>query len=111
LVRELWFQFVENPSTEPEISANLVNALGKLAIFRMQEQAYDALESGDTMQATEKLEVIATRLLDWGELDLAHAARLEAGRLSRTGSLSPAGRKRLKYGTRSLTIGETGGLI
>jgi Ca-activated chloride channel family protein len=111
LVRELWFQFAENLTTEPDVPTNLVNALGKLAIFRMQQQAYDALESGDVETATRQLEVVATRLLDLGELELANAARLEAGRLARSGTLSPAGRKKLKYGTRSLTIGDTGGLI
>lgn len=111
LVRELWFNFAENVTTESEIPLNLVNALQKLAIYSMQEQAYDALDGGDPGRASEKLEVVATRLLDLGELDLANAARLEAGRLARSGSLSPAGRKKLKYGTRSLTIGNTGGLI
>ena len=111
LVRELWFRFAENVTTEPEIPLNLVNALSKLAIFRMQEQAYEALESGDPEAASEKLEIVATRLLDLGELELANAARLEAGRLARSGLLSPAGRKKLKYGTRSLTIDNTGGLI
>jgi hypothetical protein len=110
LVRELWFHFAENLTTEPDIPLNLVNALGKLAIFRMQEQAYDALESGDPTAASEKLEVVATRLLEIGELELANAARLESGRLARSGLLSPTGRKKLKYGTRSLTINDTGGL-
>jgi Ca-activated chloride channel family protein len=110
LVRELWFHFAENLTTEPEIPLNLVNALGKLAIFRMQEQAYEALESGDPTAASEKLEVVATRLLEIGELELANAARLESGRLARSGLLSPTGRKKLKYGTRSLTINDTGGL-
>jgi Ca-activated chloride channel family protein len=111
LVRELWFRFVKDLATSSEVPANLVNALGKLAIFRMQEQAYDAIESGDVVKATQQLEKVATRLLDLGEVELANAARLEAGRLARTGSLSPAGRKKLKYGTRSLTISDTGGLI
>jgi Ca-activated chloride channel family protein len=111
LVRELWFNFAENVTTESEIPLNLVNALQKLAIYTMQEQAYEALEGGDPGRASEKLEVVATRLLDLGELDLATAARLEAGRLANSGSLSPAGRKKIKYGTRSLTIGNTGGLI
>jgi Ca-activated chloride channel family protein len=111
LVRELWFHFAENLTTEPEIPLNLVNALQKLAIYHMQEQAYEALESGDSEKASEKLEVVATRLLDLGELELANAARLEAGRLAHSGSLSPSGRKKIKYGTRSLTISDTGGFL
>jgi Ca-activated chloride channel family protein len=110
LVRGLWFHCVENPTTEPEVPANLVAALGKVAIFKMQEHAYDALESGDTDKACQQLEIMATRLLGLGELELANAARLEAGRLARTGSLSPTGRKKIKYGTRSLIMGDTGGL-
>lgn len=107
LVRELWFHFAETVTTEPEVPTNLVNALGKLAIFRMQEQAYEALDSGEPLVASEKLEVVATRLLEVGELDLANAALIEAGRLARTGSLSQSGRKKLKYGTRALTISDT----
>jgi Ca-activated chloride channel family protein len=111
LARELWFHFAENVTTEPEIPLNLVNALQKLAIYRMQEQAYEALDSGEPTVASEKLEIVATRLLDLGELELANAARIEAGRLARSGSLSPVGRKKLKYGTRALTQGESGGLL
>jgi Ca-activated chloride channel family protein len=109
LARELWFHFAESLANEPDIPLNLVNALQKLAIYRMQDQAYEALENGDRDRAYEKLETVATRLLDIGELELANAARLEAGRLARSGSLSPAGRKKIKYGTRSLTLNDTGG--
>jgi len=42
--------------------------------------------------------------LDMGEHQLARAALLEAGRLARSGNLSPAGRKAIKYGTRSLIL-------
>ena len=109
LSRELWFQFAEHLASEPEVPTNLVNALAKLAIFKMQEQAYDAIESGETVQASKQLTIIATRLLDLGETELAQAAQLEAGRLAKSGSLSPAGRKKLKYGTRSLTTNYIGG--
>jgi hypothetical protein len=47
---------------------------------------------------------MATRLLNLGETELARAALLEAGRLSRTGDLSSEGRKKIRYGTRSLSI-------
>lgn len=110
LVRELWFHCVESVTSEAEIPSNLVAAIGKLAIFKMQEHAYDALDSGETKKACQKLETMATQLLAWGELELANAARLEAGRLARTGTLSPTGRKKIKYGTRSLMMGDTGGL-
>lgn len=110
LTRELWFHCVENLTTESEVPSNLVSALVKLSIFKMQEHAYEAIESGNTAEACQRLENMATRLLGLGETELANAARLEAGRLARTGALSPTGRKKIKYGTRSLMLGDTGGL-
>jgi Ca-activated chloride channel family protein len=82
----------------------IVGALGKLAIFRMQEKTMTELERGDIERASQRLETMATRLLNIGETDLAKAALLEAGRLARTGHISPEGRKKIRYGTRSLSI-------
>ena len=83
---------------------NILSALAKISIFQMQEGAWQALDKGDIASATRRLETMATRLLDMGEHQLARAALLEAGRLVRSGSLSPAGRKAIKYGTRSLAL-------
>jgi Ca-activated chloride channel family protein len=83
---------------------NIVSILGKLAIFKMQEKTMDDLEAGNLERASQRLETMATRLLNINENELAKAALLEAGRLARTGHLSPEGRKRIRYGTRSLSI-------
>lgn len=86
------------------IPPDIVSAMGKLTLFKMQERAMDEIELGQIEPAVNRLKVLATRLLDIGEADLARAALLEAGRLAQTGSLSPEGRKRIRYGTRSLRI-------
>ncbi len=96
--------FLDGPQAGVEIPSTIVTALGKLAIFKMQEKAMEDLESGNVSSATQRLETMATRLLNLGETDLARAALLEAGRLARTGALSAEGRKKIKYGTRSLSI-------
>ncbi|RMF01049.1 MAG: VWA domain-containing protein [Chloroflexi bacterium] len=96
--------FTENYEGSVEIPSTIVTALGKLAIFKMQEKAMEDLEKGQVNAATQRLETMATRLLNLGETDLARAALLEAGRLARTGALSAEGRKKIKYGTRSLSI-------
>jgi Ca-activated chloride channel family protein len=83
---------------------HMVSMLGKLAIFEMQEKTMQDLAAGELEQASHRLETMATRLLSIGENELAKAALLEAGRLSRTGSLSPEGRKRIRYGTRALSV-------
>jgi Ca-activated chloride channel homolog len=98
--------FTFDPQANPNTPApsHILSALAKVTIFQMQEGALQALEKGDVAGATHRLETMATRLLDMGEHQLARAALLEAGRLSRSGNLSPAGRKAIKYGTRSLIL-------
>jgi Ca-activated chloride channel family protein len=89
---------------DQSVPPTIVSALGKLAIFRMQEKTMAELEQGDVERASQRLETMATRLLNIGETELAKAALLEAGRLVRTGHISPEGRKKIRYGTRSLSI-------
>ncbi len=94
-------------STEPPpqpVPTAILSALSKITLYRMQERAWDALESGDVNTATRQLEMVATRLFDLGEVQLARSAMLEAGRIAKGGDPTARGRKELKYGTRSLTI-------
>jgi Ca-activated chloride channel family protein len=93
----------EKKDVQP-IPPAIVGAVGKLSIFRMQEKTMAELERGDVERASQRLETMATRLLNIGETELAKAALLEAGRLVRTGHISPQGRKKIRYGTRSLSI-------
>ena len=94
----------DDPSAQVTVPPTIITTMGKLAIFKMQEKAMDDLEKGNIVAATQRLETMATRLLNLGETELARAALLEAGRLSRTGDLSSEGRKKIRYGTRSLSI-------
>jgi len=103
-----WAEVKVEVSAEPDIEVSIppiiITALGKLAIFKMQEKAMEDLARGNIIAATQRLETMATRLLNLGETELARAALLEAGRLSRTGHLSAEGKKKIRYGTRSLSI-------
>ncbi|NIT58156.1 MAG: hypothetical protein GWN00_18585, partial [Aliifodinibius sp.] len=94
----------DDPDLDVSIPPTIITTMGKLAIFKMQEKAMQDLEKGNVVAATQRLETMATRLLNLGETELARAALLEAGRLSRTGDLSSEGRKKIRYGTRSLSI-------
>jgi Ca-activated chloride channel family protein len=102
--QEVIVDFTEEPIPDRQVPSAIVGALGKLAIFKMQEKALSELERGEIDLATRRLETMATRLINIGEIELARAALLEAGRISKTGQLSPEGRKKIKYGTRSLSI-------
>ncbi len=105
---ENWTDITVNVSNDTDtdvvIPPVIITALGKLAIYKMQEKAMRDMAAGNIIAATQRLETMATRLLNLGETELARAALLEAGRLARTGSLSSEGRKKIRYGTRSLSI-------
>lgn len=96
--------FTQERPEDEEIPPSIVAPLGKLVIFKMQEKTMQDLEQGQIQRAAQRLETMATRLLNIGETELAKAALLEAGRLSRTGLFSPEGKKKIKYGTRGLSV-------
>ncbi|MBZ0301390.1 MAG: DnaJ domain-containing protein [Anaerolineae bacterium] len=99
-------EVMDNPPIEdPPIS--ILDALGKLTLYRMQERAQAALSAGDVEEATRRLENLATRLLAMGESELATEAMSEAKRVAHTSAFSDSGRKTLKYQTRHLLAGPT----
>jgi Ca-activated chloride channel family protein len=103
---DVTIEIAENPPAEnPPIA--ILDALGKLTLYRMQERAQEALASGDIQEATKRLENLATRLLAMGEEDLAFQAQEEARRVAHTSNLSDKGRKTLKYQTRFLLLGSS----
>lgn len=82
----------------------ILDALARLTLYRMQERANEAIDAGNVVEATRRLERLATRLLAMGEVDLASHAQAEANRVSQTSALSEKGRKTLKYHTRYLLL-------
>ncbi|GAB4581235.1 MAG: VWA domain-containing protein [Anaerolineales bacterium] len=82
----------------------LVQAMSRLTLYRMQEQAKQDIEAGNLEQATRRLRFLATHLLAQGETSLATTVLGEAGRIERESSLSGEGEKKIKYGTRALLL-------
>lgn len=104
VVSDVSLEVSDDPPLE-DPSVAILDALGKLTLYRMQERAQEAIESGDIREATRRLENLATRLLAMGEEELANQAISEARRVAHTHSLSDKGRKDLKYQTRHLLLG------
>jgi hypothetical protein len=100
------FTDVEPNQSSDVVPSAVVRALRTITLYRMQEQAWSALSAGDADQATSRLEMVATRLLEMGERQLARAVMLEAGNVATKGHPTAGGRKRMKYGTRSLAAGD-----
>jgi Ca-activated chloride channel family protein len=101
VITDLSTEIASNPAIE-EPPRLILDALGKLTLYRMQQKAEQALKDGRFNEATRKLEALAERLLMAGHAELAQTARLEAQRIRQTQSLSEEGRKTIKFGTRLL---------
>ncbi|KXK22554.1 MAG: von Willebrand factor type A [Chloroflexi bacterium OLB15] len=107
-VTEIALEVMAEPPVEEPPTA-ILDALGKLTLYRMQERANEALENGDVREATRLFENLATRLFELGESDLAQQARAEAEQVAYTKSLSDKGRKAIKYQTRHLLLASGSG--
>lgn len=103
LWRDVTVTFTHNIEEKP-VSSRLLNVLARLSVFRLQEEAWQALETGHADQATRYLESAATHLFDLGYHDLGRAAMLEVSRINRGNDPTVKGRKQLRYGTRALSI-------
>ena len=91
----------ETPETDPP-PPQIVQALSRLMLYRMQERARKELDKGNVENATRQLQTLASNLLTQGERSLAQTILLEVEHLHRQNSLTIEGSKKIKYGTRSL---------
>ena len=86
----------------PPLDPTVKMAVEKVVAYKLQQKAWQELNDGNLVSATHKLRMVATRLIEAGEDELAHTVQAEVAHLERTGQASPAGTKQIKYGTRGL---------
>ena len=82
----------------------IVQALSRLMLYRMQERARKEIEKGDINNATRQLQSLAANLLTQGERGLARTIMFEVENLQQRSTLSDEGSKKIKYGTRALFL-------
>jgi Ca-activated chloride channel family protein len=92
-----------NPSAEPP-PTQILSALSRLTLYRMQERARTAADAGQYDAAARHLHNLATHLLSQGEHSLAKTALFEADNLERMHAWSASGNKDIKYQTRALLL-------
>ncbi len=85
-------------------SQNIMQALARLMLYRMQERAQAEAQAGRYENAARQLQNLATHLLAQGEHQLAKTALVEAEHLQVQHDWTKAGRKELKYSTRALLL-------
>lgn len=96
---------VQADPPETDLPSQLISAVRVLNMYRLNEKVWNEVEAGQLEQATKRMRHLSTRLLEVGETQLAHQAHSEVIRLEKMGDMSEEGRKKLKYGTRSLFTG------
>ena len=96
-------EIMETPGAAPP-SGLIIQSLGKLTLYRMQEKAYTEVEAGQYELAAHHMKQLATNLLAQGERSLARTALMESENILRIQAFSEEGHKEIKYGTRSLLM-------
>jgi Ca-activated chloride channel family protein len=91
----------DSPEAEPP-PPQIVQALSRLMLYRMQERARKDIQKGNIDSATRHLQTLASNLLIQGERSLAQTIFLEVDNLQKQNALTIEGSKKIKYGTRSL---------
>jgi len=91
----------DSPEAQPP-PPEIVQALSRLMLYRMQERARKEIERGHIDTATRQLQALASSLLTQGERSLAQTILLEVDHLKKQHTLSGEGSKKISYGTRAL---------
>ena len=95
--------FKDEASSDPPPVA-IIQALGRLTLYRMQEKAHEEVEQGQFELAAKHMKQLATNLLSQGERSLARTALIEAENIENLQAFSEEGSKAIKYGTRALIV-------
>jgi len=93
----------EDAGEEPP-PATIIQSLGKLTLYRMQEKAHGEVADGQFELAAQHMKQLATSLLAQGERSLARTAIIESENIAKMQSFSEEGSKAIKYGTRALIM-------
>jgi Ca-activated chloride channel homolog len=94
--------FVESWDSEPPVHLRVHDSLRKITAHRLQEQAMQAIQEGQTQKGTASLRTAAKHLEAAGSPELAKLAMAEADRVERLGQAQAGNMKRIIYGTRNL---------
>ena len=91
---------IGSEQSPPEI----VSALSRLMLYRMQERARVEIENGNVEAGTRQLQLLAANLMTRGERSLAQTIMLEVDGINNNHAFSEEGGKKIKYGTRALFL-------
>jgi Ca-activated chloride channel family protein len=96
---------VDEPDTTPPPQM-IIKAMSSLSLYRLQERAQAEINEGKMEIASQHLNDLANQLLGSGQRDLAKTVALELENVKIGDPVSEEGKKRIKYGTRSLVMSD-----
>lgn len=82
----------------------IFQALSRITLYRLQDQARQDVMAGNIERASLRLQNLATHLISQGHRELAQTVLVEAEHIHNTKAFSDEGEKRIKYGTRALLL-------
>jgi Ca-activated chloride channel family protein len=93
------------PKNRP--NEKIVEAISRLNMYRMQENAKILLQAGKFQAASKKLKNLASNLHSKGDSELAETVLDEVKNIDNQNQISEVGQKKIKYGTQALFLSET----
>ncbi len=93
-------QFTTDAYLANQLDGRVMNIVEKVQAFKLQTQALNDAEMGNTGNATRKLRAAVTILLNQGETELAQQMEQEANRLEQGGQISNEAKKTIKLTSR-----------
>ena len=96
---EILLTYAADPRAASPPDPRVMNLVEKVTAFKLQTRALEDLEAGNVQGATDKLQSAVTRLLSGGDVDLAATVQQEIDNLQKARSMSPEGRKTIRFGS------------
>lgn len=103
----LEIRFQRPVSDDPETDTpptEILQALSRLMLYRMQDRARVEIEKGNIEAGTRQLQTLSANLLTQGERSLAQTIMLEVEHIQQQQKVSEEGSKKIKYSTRALFL-------
>lgn len=94
--------FSEDTAQSDQLDGRVMNIIERVVAHKLQTRALDEAEMGEIVHATQRLRAAATRLLDLGEVELAHAAEQQAQQIEQNGRVNLAAAQKMRYATKRL---------
>jgi Ca-activated chloride channel family protein len=96
-VLDLLLNYSHDPASIPPPDPRVMNIVEKVSAFKLQTRALEDLEAGNIPAATQKLQGALTHLLNQGDTQLAAIVRTELTNLEKGRTMSPEGRKTIRF--------------